>query len=222
MSEVAVGDHIASINGTDLTGCRHFEVARMLKEIPIGSEFSLTVVEPKKAFGASLSLSLGFPFSTERLCVFGVHAFVSFAPSLYPSFLASFSSFPPSFLPCFFFFARSPCLQVWLIAIPTPPPFAALSTPLDEVAGMKPRGAQGGTGDVKAGGGKKTLRMKRDGNAVVEDVVRLPCSVCACVCCACVFCLHAFRFVHMLLLVCQSVTFQQWVVVVVLGDDFCY
>ena len=90
VSEVAVGDHIASINGTDLTGCRHFEVARMLKEIPIGSEFSLTVVEPKKAF--------------------------------------------------------------------------------DEVAGMKPRGAQGGTGDVKAGGGKKTLRMKRDGNAVVEDV----------------------------------------------------
>lgn len=37
---------------------------------------------------------------------------------------------------------------------------------------MKPRGQASGTGDVKAGGGKKTLRMKRDGNAVVEDVVR--------------------------------------------------
>lgn len=46
-----MGDHIASINGNDLTGCRHFEVARMLKEIPIGAEFTLTVVEPKKAFG---------------------------------------------------------------------------------------------------------------------------------------------------------------------------
>lgn len=89
--EVAVGDHIASINGTDLTGCRHFEVARMLKEIPIGAEFTLTVSEPKKAF--------------------------------------------------------------------------------DEVAGMKPRGqAATGSGDVQPGAGKKTLRMKRDGNAVVEDV----------------------------------------------------
>jgi len=55
MSRVAscgVGDHIQSINGQDLTGSRHFEVARILKEIPIGSEFSLTLVEPKKAFDA--------------------------------------------------------------------------------------------------------------------------------------------------------------------------
>ena len=28
---------IAAINGTDLNGSRHFEVARILKEIPIGS-----------------------------------------------------------------------------------------------------------------------------------------------------------------------------------------
>ncbi len=47
-----VGDHIQAINGSDLTGCRHFEVARMLKEIPIGSEFTMTCVEPKKAFEA--------------------------------------------------------------------------------------------------------------------------------------------------------------------------
>jgi len=49
---IAVGDHIQSINGTDLTGCRHFEVARMLKEIPIGKEFTITAVEPRKAFDA--------------------------------------------------------------------------------------------------------------------------------------------------------------------------
>jgi hypothetical protein len=49
---VVVGDHIQSINGTDLTGCRHFEVARMLKEIPIGSQFTLVLVEPRKAFEA--------------------------------------------------------------------------------------------------------------------------------------------------------------------------
>jgi len=49
---VGVGDHIQAINGTDLTGCRHFEVARMLKEIPIGSQFTMTLVEPRKAFDA--------------------------------------------------------------------------------------------------------------------------------------------------------------------------
>jgi hypothetical protein len=51
VANIAVGDHIAKINGTDLTGCRHFEVARMLKEIPIGSEFTMVCVEPKKSFG---------------------------------------------------------------------------------------------------------------------------------------------------------------------------
>lgn len=50
VAQIAVGDHIQKINGTDLTGCRHFEVARMLKEIPIGSEFVLTCIEPKKSF----------------------------------------------------------------------------------------------------------------------------------------------------------------------------
>jgi hypothetical protein len=86
--DIAVGDHIAAINGTDLTGCRHFEVARMLKEIPIGSEFSIKAVEPKKAFDTALA----------------------------------------------------------------------------------PRGAMTGTGDVAAGSGKKTLRMKKDGTAVVVEI----------------------------------------------------
>lgn len=48
---VNVGDHIEEINGQKLKGCRHFEVARMLKEIHIGSEFTMKLVEPKKAFG---------------------------------------------------------------------------------------------------------------------------------------------------------------------------
>lgn len=82
-----VGDHIKAINGTDLTGCRHFEVARMLKEIPIGAEFSVVLTEPKKA--------------------------------------------------------------------------------MQEIA---PRGAIGGSGNVAAGAGKKTLRMKKDGSAEVVDV----------------------------------------------------
>ena len=93
---VKVGDHLCMINGTDLTGTRHFEVARMLKEIPIGSEFSVNVTHPNLAADTALA----------------------------------------------------------------------------------PRGAQGGSGDVKAGGGKKTMRMKKDGTAVVEvidDTVVLMC-----------------------------------------------
>lgn len=68
IKNVGVGDHIQAINGTDLTGCRHFEVARMLKEIPIGSEFSMTLVEPRRAFGefvlqrVCISVASGFPF----------------------------------------------------------------------------------------------------------------------------------------------------------------
>jgi len=50
VENIGVGDHIAKINGADLQGCRHFEVARMLKEIAIGSEFSIDRVSPKKAF----------------------------------------------------------------------------------------------------------------------------------------------------------------------------
>lgn len=49
---INVGDAILAINGSDLTNCRHFEVARMLKEIPIGSEFTLLNVEPKQSFEA--------------------------------------------------------------------------------------------------------------------------------------------------------------------------
>jgi hypothetical protein len=50
VANIGVGDHIAKINGQNLEGCRHFEVARMLKEIAIGSEFTIERVSPKKAF----------------------------------------------------------------------------------------------------------------------------------------------------------------------------
>jgi len=86
--EVKVGAAICKINGTDLAGSRHFEVARMLKEIPIGSEFSFELCYPKLAMDAALA---------------------------------------------------------------------------DRPAG-------GGSGEVAAGAGKKTLRMKKDGTAVVEEV----------------------------------------------------
>lgn len=50
---IEVGDHIERINSTSLVGRRHFEVAKMLKEIPKGSTFTLRLVEPQKnGFGS--------------------------------------------------------------------------------------------------------------------------------------------------------------------------
>lgn len=46
---ISVGDHIEKIDGESLIGCRHFEVAKKLKEIPKGATFVLRVVEPLKS-----------------------------------------------------------------------------------------------------------------------------------------------------------------------------
>jgi len=66
VDKIGVGDHIAKINGTDLQGCRHFEVARMLKEIAIGSEFTIERVSPKKAFGEPNALPSPYCLSAPR------------------------------------------------------------------------------------------------------------------------------------------------------------
>uniref|UniRef100_A0A4W6FZT1 GIPC PDZ domain containing family, member 1 n=1 Tax=Lates calcarifer TaxID=8187 RepID=A0A4W6FZT1_LATCA len=47
---INVGDMIESINGHRLIGCRHYEVAKMLKELPKGKDFTIKLVEPLKAF----------------------------------------------------------------------------------------------------------------------------------------------------------------------------
>lgn len=43
---IKVGDHIEKINDVSMVGCRHFEVAKTLKEVEKGSMFSLRIVEP--------------------------------------------------------------------------------------------------------------------------------------------------------------------------------
>ncbi|XP_041751419.1 PDZ domain-containing protein GIPC1 [Coregonus clupeaformis] len=47
---ISVGDHIDCINGKCIVGTRHYEVARMLKELPKDQTFTLKLVEPMKAF----------------------------------------------------------------------------------------------------------------------------------------------------------------------------
>ncbi|CAL7942509.1 unnamed protein product [Xylocopa violacea] len=45
---IQIGDHLEKINSTSLVGKRHFEVAKILKEIPKGDTFTLRLVEPLK------------------------------------------------------------------------------------------------------------------------------------------------------------------------------
>uniref|UniRef100_A0A8C1Y501 GIPC PDZ domain containing family, member 2 n=1 Tax=Cyprinus carpio TaxID=7962 RepID=A0A8C1Y501_CYPCA len=47
---ICVGDHIECINGKNIVGMRHYEVARMLKELPKDQSFTIKLVEPMKAF----------------------------------------------------------------------------------------------------------------------------------------------------------------------------
>lgn len=54
IAEVCVGDLIESINGRKMIGSRHYEVAKLLKELPQFTEITLVLVEPKKAFGKCL------------------------------------------------------------------------------------------------------------------------------------------------------------------------
>lgn len=43
-----MGDHIERLGGTNCVGRRHHEVARLLKEIPLGATFTIRLVEPVK------------------------------------------------------------------------------------------------------------------------------------------------------------------------------
>ncbi|XP_065529725.1 PDZ domain-containing protein GIPC2 isoform X1 [Lathamus discolor] len=47
---ICVGDHIETINGKNVSDCRHYEVAKMLKDLEKGQMFKLQLIEPMKAF----------------------------------------------------------------------------------------------------------------------------------------------------------------------------
>ncbi|XP_066491698.1 PDZ domain-containing protein GIPC3 [Tiliqua scincoides] len=47
---VCVGDSIEAINDQTIVGCRHYEVAKMLREMPKSQPFTLRLVQPKRAF----------------------------------------------------------------------------------------------------------------------------------------------------------------------------
>ncbi|TRY75829.1 hypothetical protein TCAL_17367 [Tigriopus californicus] len=54
LSTYQVGDHIEKLNGVELVGCRHFEVAKALKEIPKISTFTIRLVEPCRLWASQI------------------------------------------------------------------------------------------------------------------------------------------------------------------------
>jgi len=46
---ICVGDHIEKVDDVSMVGCRHYEVAKALKEIPRGTTFSLRLIEPMRS-----------------------------------------------------------------------------------------------------------------------------------------------------------------------------
>ncbi|XP_075137526.1 PDZ domain-containing protein GIPC3 [Leptodactylus fuscus] len=50
LKSVNVGDNIEAINDQTIVGCRHYEVAKMLRELPKSESFTLRLVQPKRAF----------------------------------------------------------------------------------------------------------------------------------------------------------------------------
>ncbi|XP_053602187.1 PDZ domain-containing protein GIPC1 [Plodia interpunctella] len=53
ISHIEIGDHIEKLDGENMVGKRHYEVAKMLKEIPLGTTFIMRLVEPlKSGFGS--------------------------------------------------------------------------------------------------------------------------------------------------------------------------
>ncbi|KAJ8910513.1 hypothetical protein NQ315_002455 [Exocentrus adspersus] len=56
---IQVGDHIEKLNGENMVGKRHFEVAKLLKDIPKGTTFTIRLVEPLKSGFTSIAPKTG-------------------------------------------------------------------------------------------------------------------------------------------------------------------
>ncbi|KAM7400196.1 hypothetical protein PAMA_004747 [Pampus argenteus] len=68
---ISVGDHIECINGCNIIGTRHYEVARMLKDLPRDKSFTLKLVEPMKAFEMLEPRSKGAKPATDNKIIAG-------------------------------------------------------------------------------------------------------------------------------------------------------
>uniref|UniRef100_A0A4X2KRK7 GIPC PDZ domain containing family member 2 n=1 Tax=Vombatus ursinus TaxID=29139 RepID=A0A4X2KRK7_VOMUR len=114
---VCVGDHIEEINGQNIVGWRHYDVAKMLKELKKEQSFSLKLIEPKKAFEIQPRSGTGRTTVGNIASGKGTLRLRSKGPATVEE-LSLMLIFPKNALKCFSF--SSPTLQ--------PPPFLAAAT----------------------------------------------------------------------------------------------
>ncbi|XP_068676155.1 PDZ domain-containing protein GIPC3-like [Montipora foliosa] len=50
VAQICVGDHIRAINDKAIVGIRHYDVARMLRDFPVGQEITFELEEPVRGF----------------------------------------------------------------------------------------------------------------------------------------------------------------------------
>lgn len=50
VAQICVGDHIEAINNKAVIGIRHYDVARMLRDLPVGEEITFQLIEPMRGF----------------------------------------------------------------------------------------------------------------------------------------------------------------------------
>jgi hypothetical protein len=48
LNSLQAGDHIEKIDDKSMVGLRHFEVAKALKDIEVGTTFTIRLIEPFK------------------------------------------------------------------------------------------------------------------------------------------------------------------------------
>ncbi|CAH1102380.1 unnamed protein product [Psylliodes chrysocephalus] len=63
---IQVGDHIEKLDGQNMVGKRHFEVAKALKDIPKGATFTIRLVEPMKSGFSSIAPKLNKTNGTKK------------------------------------------------------------------------------------------------------------------------------------------------------------
>lgn len=63
---IQVGDHIEKLDGVNVVGKRHYEVARMLKDILVGATFTLRLVEPLRSGFSGIAPRIGGPKSGKK------------------------------------------------------------------------------------------------------------------------------------------------------------
>ena len=51
VAQICVGDHIEAINNKAVIGIRHYDVARMLRDLAVGEEITFQLIEPMRGFG---------------------------------------------------------------------------------------------------------------------------------------------------------------------------